>query len=128
MPNPKLAGPEDFRACARSAMSAAIRELVSAYTFATHGGMPDATCIHMEPMTIHTKLREDLLKYTDEGLECSNCPWRGVEENAVRDDNEDDPGFMCPDCGEPCAHVPMDEQLTVEEIDEWLRILQERPA
>ena len=50
MPDPKLATPEDFRACARSAISAAIRELISAYTFATRGGMPNATCIHIDEL------------------------------------------------------------------------------
>jgi hypothetical protein len=50
MPDTKLATPEDFHACARAAMSAAIRELVSAYTFATRCGIPDATCIHIDEL------------------------------------------------------------------------------
>jgi len=50
MPDTKLATPEDFHACARAAMSAAIRELISAYTFATRGGMPNATCIHIDEL------------------------------------------------------------------------------
>ena len=50
MPLPELATTEDFAACARSAMSAAIRELVSAYVFATKGGIADATCITIDEL------------------------------------------------------------------------------
>ncbi len=46
----------------------------------------------------------------EESLECSNCPWKGDEEVAIRvDDPEDDWWYACPRCNEVCAHFPMDE-------------------
>ena len=49
---------------------------------------------------------------TEEGLECSVCQWTGCEADATRHDFDDEPdGWACPECGEPCAHTPMDEWL-----------------
>lgn len=52
-------------------------------------------------------------QWTDEGLECSECSWRGVEEDAIRidDPNDDDSHYDCPKCREICAHTPIDECL-----------------
>lgn len=48
--------------------------------------------------------------YTEEGLECSCCSWHGCEAQALE---REDPvnGLMhdCPECGEECAHCPIDE-------------------
>ena len=48
---------------------------------------------------------------TEDSLECSECPWRGYEADAIRvDDPADDWWFKCPACGEEvCAHLPIDE-------------------
>jgi protein gp37 len=54
----------------------------------------------------------DFRKWFDEGLECNYCEmWRGTEAEAKLDGNEEDPGFLCPNCGESCAHLPVDERL-----------------
>lgn len=54
----------------------------------------------------------DFAKYFDEGLECNYCNrWRGTEETGTPDGNEEDPGFLCPECGEAVAHLPLDELL-----------------
>lgn len=46
----------------------------------------------------------------EESLECSECPWRGDEEDArCVDDPPEDWWFACPKCGGTCAHVPLDE-------------------
>jgi hypothetical protein len=52
-----------------------------------------------------------MLLPNEESLECSACPWRGQEAEAVEFDmvNDDGYGYACPACGEECAHVPMDE-------------------
>ena len=46
---------------------------------------------------------------TEETLECLYCIWIGLEEYAVGDGNEEDPGFLCPACNEECSHYPLDE-------------------
>jgi protein gp37 len=46
---------------------------------------------------------------TEESLECSECPWTGEEGTAVFVDAPEDSYYNCPECGEMCAHVPMDE-------------------
>lgn len=47
---------------------------------------------------------------TDDALECSECPWRGYEDDAIRrDEPVEDWWFECPSCGGVCAHLPMDE-------------------
>lgn len=48
MPEVKLAGADDYRACAKSTLSAAIRELLSAHTFATRAGMDDLIRIEID--------------------------------------------------------------------------------
>jgi protein gp37 len=54
----------------------------------------------------------DFAPWSDGGLECSFCyRWRGVQAEAIPDGNVDDPGFLCPNCGEPCAYLPLDERL-----------------
>lgn len=54
----------------------------------------------------------DFSKWFDEGLECNYCQrWRGTEDTAKPDGNPEDPGFLCPNCGEACAHLPLDERL-----------------
>lgn len=50
--------------------------------------------------------------FFDEGLECNYCrQWRGTEETALPDGNEEDPGFLCPKCSEAVAHLPLDERI-----------------
>ncbi len=54
----------------------------------------------------------DFRKYFDEGLECNYCnAWRGTEDDATPDGNKEDPGFLCPSCGESVAHLPLNECL-----------------
>lgn len=54
----------------------------------------------------------DFGNYGDESLECNYCMrWRGSEDEAIPDGKEDDPGFLCPKCGEACSHLPLDERL-----------------
>lgn len=55
-----------------------------------------------------------------ERLECSVCPWTGCEADATRHDVDDDTdGWACPECSEPCAHLPLDEetQRTATEME-----------
>lgn len=55
---------------------------------------------------------------TDDALECSECPWRGYERNAIRrDEPVEDWWFECPACGEVCAHLPLDELDPLPELD-----------
>jgi hypothetical protein len=50
------------------------------------------------------------LPNTDDALECTECPWRGYEDGAIRrDEPADDWWFACPACGGTCAHLPIDE-------------------
>jgi hypothetical protein len=52
-----------------------------------------------------------MVPHRDDRLECSQCAWRGLEEEKNRHDFDDEPGgFACPSCGEPCGHTPIDEQ------------------
>ncbi len=54
----------------------------------------------------------DIRPWSDSGLECSVCSWRGSEEDSQRVDFDDEPdGWACPECEEPCAHRPIDERL-----------------
>lgn len=54
----------------------------------------------------------DFNRFFDEGLECNYCrQWRGTEGDAKPDGNEEDPGFLCPRCGEAAAHLPLNEHL-----------------
>lgn len=46
---------------------------------------------------------------TEELLECHDCLWVGLENEATEDGEEEDSGYLCPACGEPCAHFPLDE-------------------
>lgn len=58
---------------------------------------------------------------TEETLECSACPWRGVEADAALrtlGDGEDDV-YVCPACGEDAAHFPLDE--LGNEIADYMR-------
>jgi len=55
----------------------------------------------------------DFSKWGDEGLECSECAWRGTESTATEDGCENDPGFWCPLCSAPAAHLPLDERLNM---------------
>jgi hypothetical protein len=48
---------------------------------------------------------------TEDHLECSVCPWVGLEDDA----REGSPGYLCPECGAPCAHFPLDEVGTETE-------------
>lgn len=62
-------------------------------------------------VTAWEELRRE--QYRDDGLECSECPWIGWEENAKlahADEVGDDTVYMCPKCGADCAHTPIDEQ------------------
>lgn len=45
----------------------------------------------------------------EEHLECPDCLWVGLEGEATEDGNEEDSGYLCPACGEQCAHFPLDE-------------------
>jgi protein gp37 len=54
----------------------------------------------------------NLSPWTEEGLECSACNWRGWEDQAKRvDDPPEDWHFDCPKCGEICAHTPISELM-----------------
>lgn len=46
---------------------------------------------------------------TEELLECIDCAWVGLEEEAVENGNAEDAGYLCPACNEQCAHFPLDE-------------------
>jgi hypothetical protein len=49
------------------------------------------------------------MNVTEEMLECTGCAWVGLEEEALSDGNQEDPGYLCPACKEQCAHFPLDE-------------------
>ncbi len=52
----------------------------------------------------------DIRRWTEVGLECSVCSWRGHEGLTKQHDFPDEEGgWVCPKCGEPCAHTPIDE-------------------
>src|ERR1017187_3148236 len=58
----------------------------------------------------------DFTPWFDGGMECNYCnEWRGTEKTAApdckEDDKGDDPGWLCPRCGEAVAHIPLDERL-----------------
>ncbi len=54
----------------------------------------------------------DLSQCLSTGLRCSVCNWAGSELMAPRHDFDDEPdGWACPECGEPCWHVPSDEHI-----------------
>lgn len=64
----------------------------------------------------------------EERMECNYCQsWKGTEENAVPDGNEEDPGFTCPQCGEAVAHLPLDEQPDPVALITALRAALEAP-
>ncbi len=46
---------------------------------------------------------------TEEHLECPDCLWVGLEDEAMDDGNGEDSGYLCPACCEQCAHFPLDE-------------------
>lgn len=49
---------------------------------------------------------------TEEHLECTcrpDCPWIGLELEAVRIDTDHGSEYRCPLCGEWAAHFPLDE-------------------
>jgi len=57
----------------------------------------------------------------DDLLECSICDWMGCEADCRQVDFDDEPGgFACPKCGEPCAHLPIDE-ITPDMVSACLR-------
>jgi protein gp37 len=63
----------------------------------------------------------DLSCWSEEGLECGECQWRGREDQAkLIEDPPDDSHFNCPRCGEICAHTPLDELLGAERGINWL--------
>jgi protein gp37 len=63
----------------------------------------------------------DLRRWSEEGLECSECPWAGSETETARADFDDeDDGFACPRCGSPCAHTPLDELLGAAGGVHWI--------
>jgi len=55
----------------------------------------------------------DILRYTESGLECSVCNWRGCESDTdgchFSDVGEE--LWACPECDEPCTHTPQAEGL-----------------
>jgi protein gp37 len=54
----------------------------------------------------------DIAHYTELGLECSVCTWKGDESQAKQKDFDDEPyGYACPRCLNPCGHVPIDETI-----------------
>ena len=62
----------------------------------------------------------DLGIWTEEGLECSACKWKGTEAAAKEDGDEEDPGLLCPKCNERCCHTPLDELLGAEIGINWV--------
>ena len=65
----------------------------------------------------------DLSPWTAEGLECTECTWKGREDQAkLIEDSPDDSHFDCPQCGEMCAHTPLDELLGAERGIGWVVI------
>jgi len=46
---------------------------------------------------------------TEEHLECPDCLWVGLESEAETIHSEADSIYLCPACGEQCAHFPLDE-------------------
>jgi hypothetical protein len=56
----------------------------------------------------------------DDGLECTECPWRGYEDSTgVTRTDEEDWQFICPVCSGECAHHPLDEQARQEYRTLW---------
>jgi hypothetical protein len=63
-------------------------------------------------MRIEPGERISLARWTEHGLECSSCKWTGCEDQSKQVDFHDEPGgWACPECGEPCAHTPIDETI-----------------
>lgn len=58
----------------------------------------------------------DIGRWTDRGLECSACAWKGEESKSnglkhFEDSHLDDMEFECPTCGHPCGHTPLSEHI-----------------
>lgn len=64
-----------------------------------------------------TSTRSETDPKTEEALECSVCPWRGYECDAIEREDPDDWGYNCPACGEQCAHLPLDELDAPKELE-----------
>lgn len=46
---------------------------------------------------------------TEDGLECQECDWVGIEEEKNRHELPGDSWHECPECGAECSHWPIDE-------------------
>ncbi len=53
----------------------------------------------------------DLRRWSEQGLECAFCGWKGCEETATEVPEDGDILYCCPGCKEECAHTPIDEYL-----------------
>jgi protein gp37 len=58
----------------------------------------------------------NLARWSEEGLECSECSWTGseggdLEQKVFEGSDPEDLEYVCPECQAPCAHTPLDELL-----------------
>lgn len=64
--------------------------------------------LSLEPLLGPVRLDQ----WTEVGLECSQCLWRGWEDVAIpKYDEIEGQEFFCPKCSEICAHTPLNELL-----------------
>jgi hypothetical protein len=49
------------------------------------------------------------VKKTEDGIQCTECNWTGLETDCIKHDLPGDSWFECPVCGAECAHYPLDE-------------------
>ncbi|KKN01223.1 hypothetical protein LCGC14_1129870 [marine sediment metagenome] len=64
-----------------------------------------------------TLVRRFVYSYTDGGLECEECDWRGTEDSANTRDLPDETVYACPRCSELCAYTPIDELIDADSAE-----------